>query len=58
MTSDTDRPSPRSDAGWFAVISVLAVLALAMGIVALVSRPDGTGAAAASSGPAPARPWT
>ena len=50
MTSDTDRPPPRSDAGWFAMISVLAVLALAVGIVALVSRPDGTGTAAASSG--------
>ena len=37
--TDTDRP-PRSEAGWFAVVAVLATLALAVGIVALVRQPD------------------
>ena len=47
---DTDRPPPRSDTGWSAAIAVLAVLALAVGIVAIVTRPDTGGASAAGGG--------
>ncbi len=50
MTSDTDRPPTRSDAGWFAVVSVLAVLALAVGIIAIVTRPDSSSATSATGG--------
>ena len=52
MTSDT-RPPPRSDAGWFAVLAVIATLALAVGLLAVITRPDGStdSTSSASAGP-------